>query len=33
MKKGGCAVLLQSVAKDGLPGPIIGAAVINSPKR
>ncbi len=31
-KKGGCAVLLQSVSKDGLPGPIIGAAVIPSPE-
>ena len=28
-KKGGCAVLLQSVSKDGLPGPILGAAVIS----
>ena len=27
-KKGGCAVLLQSVSKDGLPGPILGAAVV-----
>ncbi len=27
-KKGGCAILLQSVSKDGLPGPILGAAVI-----
>lgn len=27
-KKGGCAVLLQSVDKDGLPGAILGAAVI-----
>ncbi len=32
LKKGGCAVLLQSVAKDGLPGPIIGAAFVNKPK-
>jgi hypothetical protein len=31
-KKGGCAVLLQSVSKDGLPGPIIGAAVISQPE-
>jgi len=31
-KKGGCAVLLQSVAKDGLPGPIIGAAFVTRPK-
>jgi hypothetical protein len=30
-KKGGCAVLLQSVGKDGLPGPILGAAVIRKP--
>lgn len=30
-KKGGCAVLLQSVGKDGLPGPILGAAVIHKP--
>jgi hypothetical protein len=30
-KKGGCAVLLQSVDKDGLPGPILGAAVIRKP--
>mgnify|MGYP005812946759 CR=1 FL=1 len=28
-KKGGCAVLLQSVSKDGLPGPILGAAVLS----
>ncbi|TWI34150.1 DUF1223 domain-containing protein [Mesorhizobium tianshanense] len=27
-KKGGCAVLLQSVGEDGLPGPILGAAFI-----
>ncbi|MEJ6785233.1 DUF1223 domain-containing protein [Aminobacter sp. Piv2-1] len=27
-KKGGAAVLLQAVGKDGLPGPILGAAVI-----
>ncbi|MDQ2633921.1 MAG: thioredoxin family protein [Pseudomonadota bacterium] len=27
-KKGGCAILLQSVDGDGLPGPIIGAAVV-----
>ena len=27
-KKGGCAILLQSVSKDGLPGPILGAAVV-----
>lgn len=30
-KKGGCAVLLQSVGKDGLPGPILGAAMIRKP--
>jgi hypothetical protein len=29
-KKGGCAVLLQSVSKDGLPGPILGAAIIRN---
>lgn len=27
-KKGGCAILLQSVNRDGLPGPILGAAVV-----
>ncbi|RLP25893.1 DUF1223 domain-containing protein [Mesorhizobium sp. YM1C-6-2] len=27
-QKGGCAILLQSVDKNGLPGPIIGAAVV-----
>jgi hypothetical protein len=27
-KDGGCAILLQSVNKDGLPGPILGAAVV-----
>lgn len=32
-KKGGCAVLLQSVGKDGLPGPILGAALIHKPDR
>lgn len=26
--KGGCAVLLQAVSKDGLPGPILGAAIV-----
>lgn len=31
-KKGGCAVLLQSVEKDGLPGPIIGAAFVTRPQ-
>lgn len=25
---GGCAVLLQSTSKDGLPGPILGAALV-----
>ncbi len=30
-KKGGCAVLLQAVGKDGLPGPILGAAMIRNP--
>jgi len=29
---GGCAVLLQSVAKDGTPGPILGAAIIPVPE-
>lgn len=32
-KKGGCAVLLQTVSSDGLPGPILGAALIRRPKR
>ncbi|CDX40280.1 conserved exported hypothetical protein [Mesorhizobium plurifarium] len=32
-KKGGCAVLLQSVGKDGMPGPILGAAFIRKPDR
>lgn len=27
---GGCAVLLQSTGKDGLPGPILGAALIGA---
>jgi hypothetical protein len=27
---GGCAVLLQATGKDGLPGPILGAALINT---
>ena len=27
---GGCAVLLQSIGKGGLPGPILGAALIGS---
>ena len=30
-KKGGCAVLLQAAGKDGLPGPILGAALITKP--
>jgi hypothetical protein len=30
-KKGGCAVLLQSVNEEGLPGPILGAAFIHKP--
>ena len=30
-KKGGCAVLLQSTGANGLPGPILGAAVIREP--
>lgn len=30
-KKGGCAVLLQKVAKDGGPGEILGAAVVRKP--
>jgi hypothetical protein len=30
-RKGGCVVLLQSVVKDGLPGPIIGAAFVTRP--
>lgn len=30
-KKGGCAVLLQSVRPGGLPGPILGAALIGRP--
>ncbi len=32
-KRGGCAVLLQSVGKDGMPGPILGAAFIHKPDR
>jgi len=32
-KKGGCAVLLQSVGKDGMPGAILGAAFIRKPDR
>jgi hypothetical protein len=30
--KGGCAALLQSVSKDGLPGPILGATILRSPE-
>lgn len=30
-KRGGCAVLLQAVGKDGLPGPILGAAIVRRP--
>ena len=30
-KKGGCAVLLLAVGADGLPGPILGAALVRSP--
>lgn len=32
-KRAGCAVLLQSVGKDGSPGPILGAAFIRKPER
>lgn len=28
---GGCAALLQTLGKDGAPGPIIGAAVLKNP--
>ncbi|MGX8011202.1 DUF1223 domain-containing protein [Mesorhizobium sp. ORM8.1] len=31
-KRAGCAVLLQSVGKDGMPGPILGAAFIRKPE-
>ncbi len=31
-KGGGCAVLLQSVGRDGLPGPIVGAALVDGKK-
>ena len=31
-KKGRCAVLLQSVSKDGLPGAILGATIIDPAK-
>jgi hypothetical protein len=30
-RKGGCAVLLQTVAEDGGPGKILGAAVVRQP--
>lgn len=30
-RKGGCAVLLQSMSAEGLPGPILGAAMISRP--
>lgn len=30
-RKGGCAVLLQSVAQDGGPGKILGAAIVRPP--
>lgn len=30
---GGCAVLLQANGKHGLPGPILGAALIDKPSR
>lgn len=29
--KGGCVALLQKVAKDGAPGPILGATIIRRP--
>lgn len=32
-KKGGCAVLLQKVGKDGGPGEILGAAVVRKPTK
>ena len=31
-KKDGCVALLQAVNKDGLPGPILGAAIIRNPE-
>ncbi|MEQ1951654.1 thioredoxin family protein [Mesorhizobium sp. CN2-181] len=31
-KKEGCAALLQAVSKDGMPGPILGAAIIRNPE-
>ncbi len=30
-KRDGCAALLQAVGKDGLPGPILGATIIQQP--
>lgn len=30
-RKGGCAVLLQTVAQDGGPGKILGAAIVRQP--
>lgn len=30
-RKGGCAALLQAVAKDGSPGQILGAAIVRKP--
>lgn len=30
-KKSGCAVLLQQAGRDGVPGPILGAAIIRRP--
>ena len=29
---GGCAVLLQQVREGGLPGPILGAAILERPQ-
>ena len=29
--KGGCAILLQKVGKDGVPGPILGATLVAIP--
>ena len=28
---GGCAVLLQASGKNGLPGPVLGAAIMTQP--
>lgn len=30
-EKGGCAVLLQTFSRDGVPGPILGAAMVRKP--